>query len=252
MSVFDKAIIRVEARAPDPDARFRRAFARLGLPARDLGEPFEEAGAIGTGYGRVTLPFPKRRIRSEILCHGLGAHVRHPGTRTVLDIGGQDTKVIQVGADGVVERFQMNDRCAAGSGRFLGYIADEMNLGLHELGPLALESDRPTRVNATCTVFAGSEIRDRMALGEKREDVVAGLHRAMMLRAMSIVARAGGARDQFTFAGGVAANGAAVAELKSLLGETYPGVALNVDPESIYFGALGAAVFALRADGRGA
>ena len=95
---------------------------------------------VGTGYGRARLPFPKEHIRSEILCHGLGAHVMFPGTRTVLDIGGQDTKAIQVDADGIVESFQMNDRCAAGCGRYLGYIADEMNLGLHELGPLAMKS----------------------------------------------------------------------------------------------------------------
>ena len=104
---------------------------------------------MGTGYGRARLPFPEEAIRSEILCHGLGAHASFPGTRTVLDIGGQDTKAIQVDEHGVVTSFQMNDRCAAGCGRYLGYIADEMNLGLHELGPLALKSDRPVQINST-------------------------------------------------------------------------------------------------------
>jgi hypothetical protein len=159
---------------------------------RALGIELEDTWHVGTGYGRVTLPFPKEHIRSEILCHGLGAHMMYPGTRTVLDIGGQDTKGIQVDANGIVENFQMNDRCAAGCGRYLGYIADEMNIGLHELGPLAMQSEKPARINSTCTVFAGAELRDRLALGEKREDIIAGLHRAIILRAMSIISRSGG------------------------------------------------------------
>ena len=115
-----------------------------------------------------------------------------PGTRTVLDIGGQDTKAIQVDEHGIVTSFQMNDRCAAGCGRYLGYIADEMNLGLHELGPLACEAKRTVRINSTCTVFAGAELRERLSLGERREDILAGLHRAIILRAMSLLARSGG------------------------------------------------------------
>ena len=177
--------------------------------------PLEDTYLVGTGYGRVTLPFSKEHIRSEILCHGLGAHMMYPDTRTVLDIGGQDTKAIQVDAAGIVENFQMNDRCAAGCGRYLGYIADEMNMGLHELGPLAMKATRTVRINSTCTVFAGAELRDRLALGEKREDIMAGLHRAIILRAMSILSRSGGVRDQFTFTGGVAKNEAAVKELRA-------------------------------------
>ena len=108
----------------------------------------------------------------------------------MLDIGGQDTKAIQVDPSGIVENFQMNDRCAAGCGRYLGYIADEMNMGLHELGPMAMKATRTVRINSTCTVFAGAELRDRLALGEKREDIMAGLHRAIVLRAMSIISPA--------------------------------------------------------------
>ena len=171
----------------------------------------------------------------------------YPKTRTVLDIGGQDTKAIQVDASGIVENFQMNDRCAAGCGRYLGYIADEMNMGLQDLGPMALKATKSVRINSTCTVFAGAELRDRLALGEKREDVLAGLHRAIILRAMSIVSRSGGIRDQFTFTGGVANNQAAVKELRKLVHENYGAVTINVDPASIYTGALGAATFARRA-----
>jgi benzoyl-CoA reductase subunit A len=261
MNVYDKSIISVENRPPDDDlnGKFRAALDRITATTSDtkeeqlqtveraLGIELEESYLVGTGYGRVTLPFSKEHIRSEILCHGLGAHMMYPKTRTVLDIGGQDTKGIQVDATGIVENFQMNDRCAAGCGRYLGYIADEMNMGLHELGPLAMKSDKPARINSTCTVFAGAELRDRLALGEKREDILAGLHRAIILRAMSIISRSGGISDEFTFTGGVAKNEAAVRELKKLVVENYGDVVINIDPDSIYTGALGGAEFARRA-----
>ncbi|HEY1364050.1 MAG TPA: benzoyl-CoA reductase subunit A [Xanthobacteraceae bacterium] len=264
LNVYDKSIIDVENRPPAGalSDKFRRALARVleadpglragtggVLPAieRTLAVELEETYLVGTGYGRVTLPFSKEHIRSEILCHGLGAHMMYPKTRTVLDIGGQDTKGIQVDANGIVENFQMNDRCAAGCGRYLGYIADEMNMGLHELGPLAMKSDRPARINSTCTVFAGAELRDRLSLGEKREDILAGLHRAIILRAISIISRSGGVTDEFTFTGGVAKNEAAVRELVKLIKENYGEVTININPESIYTGALGAAEFARRA-----
>jgi benzoyl-CoA reductase subunit A len=264
LNVYDKSIIDVENRPPaeDMSSRFLRALERIiaaapelkpaseaiSAPVRGALEvPIEETYVVGTGYGRVTLPFSKEHIRSEILCHGLGAHMMYPNTRTVLDIGGQDTKAIQVDASGIVENFQMNDRCAAGCGRYLGYIADEMNIGLHELGPMAMKATRTVRINSTCTVFAGAELRDRLALGEKREDIMAGLHRAIILRAMSILSRSGGVRDQFTFTGGVAKNEAAVKELRKLVNENYGKVAININPESIFTGALGAAAFARRA-----
>jgi benzoyl-CoA reductase subunit A len=218
---------------------------RAGVEAA-CSTPLVETASVGTGYGRQRLPFPKEQIRSEILCHGLGAHAMFPGTRTVLDIGGQDTKAIQVDADGIVTSFQMNDRCAAGCGRYLGYIADEMNLGLHELGPLAQQSTCRVKINSTCTVFAGAELRERLSLGQAREDILAGLHRAMILRAMSLLARSGGIADQFTFTGGVARNPAAVNALRELVQENYGERMLNISADSIYTGALGAALFARR------
>jgi benzoyl-CoA reductase subunit A len=174
----------------------------------------------------------------------------YPNTATVLDIGGQDTKAIQVDKQGIVESFQMNDRCAAGCGRYLGYIADEMNLGLHELGPLAEKATRKVRINSTCTVFAGAELRERLSLGEKREDILGGLHRAIVLRAMSLLARSGGVQEQFTFTGGVARNTEAVKALRQLVRENYGERTINISPESIYTGALGAALFARRSAAR--
>jgi benzoyl-CoA reductase subunit A len=255
VGIYDKCIIRVENEPLDLDFRdhIGSALARIGSPPA-LAEAVHYAVAmdltpawtVGTGYGRARLPFPKEQIRSEILCHGLGAHAMFPDTRTVLDIGGQDTKAIQIDDQGIVTSFQMNDRCAAGCGRYLGYIADEMNLGLHELGPLAEQSRRSVKINSTCTVFAGAELRERLGLGEKREDILAGLHRAIILRAMSLLARSGGVDDQFTFTGGVAKNPAAVRALRELVGENYGERTLNISPDSIYTGALGAAIFASR------
>lgn len=264
LNLFDRSIIEVENRVYGDSMRrhllaaLEKSFvalpetlskrAAVEAPIKGvLDTEMEETYTVGTGYGRARLPFSKEHIRSEILCHGLGAHVMYPGTATVLDIGGQDTKAIQVDPAGIVESFQMNDRCAAGCGRYLGYIADEMNMGLHELGPLAMQSTKTIRINSTCTVFAGAELRDRLALGDKREDIMAGLHRAIILRAMSILARSGGIRDEFTFTGGVAKNEAAVKALTELVEENYGKLTLNIDPDSIYTGALGGATFAYRA-----
>jgi len=264
VSVYDKAILEVENRPPGEDLRGKISRGLDNLlteggesdlahehvhaavdKAMDL--DLEESYVIGTGYGRVRLPFSKEHIRSEILCHGLGAHIMHNGTRTVLDIGGQDTKAIQIDPQGIVQNFQMNDRCAAGCGRYLGYIADEMKIGLHELGPMAMRAKKSVKINSTCTVFAGAELRDRLALGEDRADILAGLHRSIILRAMSIIARSGGINDQFTFTGGVAKNQAAVNALRKLVEENYGKMTININPESIYTGALGAATFAYRA-----
>ena len=263
LGVFDKAILKVENQVVDlgfaevMTEGAREFLGQAGLGGAEAEEveaaliaavsaKLEVCNEVGTGYGRARLPFHKSQIRSEILCHGLGAHQMFPATRTVLDIGGQDTKAIQVDSAGIVTSFQMNDRCAAGCGRYLGYIADEMNLGVHELGPLAQKSEKHVRINSTCTVFAGAELRERLTLGQAREDILAGLHRAIILRAMSLLARSGGIEDEFTFTGGVANNEAAVAALEKLVRENYGDVILNISPSSIYTGALGAAIFALR------
>ncbi len=255
IGVYDKCIIRVENEPLDLDFRnhigaaLQRVGSRPELAAAvdaAINRDLTPAATVGTGYGRARLPFPKEQIRSEILCHGLGAHAMFGGTRTVLDIGGQDTKAIQVDENGIVTGFQMNDRCAAGCGRYLGYIADEMSLGLHELGPLAEQSRKCVKINSTCTVFAGAELRERLSLGERREDILAGLHRAIVLRAMSLLARSGGVANEFTFTGGVAKNPAAVRALRELVQENYGDRTLNISDDSIYTGALGAALFALR------
>jgi len=259
LGVYDRAILEAENQLLEVSfgevftAAVERALlagdrreAALAAGEAAAAAELDVAGFVGTGYGRARLPFPRDCIRSEILCHGLGAHAMLPRTRTVLDIGGQDTKAIQIDDNGLVTSFQMNDRCAAGCGRYLGYIADELSLGLHELGPLALTARRPARITSTCTVFAGTEIRDLLSVGEKREDVLAGLHRAIVTRAMSLLARSGGVSEELTFTGGVARNPAAVAALRDMVEAHYGARTINVHHDSIYTGALGAALFATR------
>ncbi|MFQ5719403.1 MAG: BadF/BadG/BcrA/BcrD ATPase family protein [Acidobacteriota bacterium] len=258
MAVYDKVILEEENTVLDLDFEKTLAQCDVVTSHHEVGHSLREAihraathpltseNMVGTGYGRQRLPFRKDQIRSEILCHGLGAHAFFPATRTVLDIGGQDTKAIQIDEAGIATNFQMNDRCAAGCGRYLGYIADELNLSLDDLGPMALRATHPVSVSSTCTVFAGAEVRERLELGEKRADILAGLHRAIILRAMSLLSRSGGINEEFTFTGGVARNAAAVEALRAMTEENYGARTLNIDPDSIYTGAVGAALYARR------
>ncbi len=208
---------------------------------------FNIENMTGTGYGRALLPFPQDCIRSEILCHAFGAHAIFPNTRTVLDIGGQDTKAIQVDKYGLVTSFQMNDRCAAGCGRYLGYIADEMSISLNELGPLAMKAEKEVTICSTCTVFAGAELRELTNMGESRPDILGGLHKAIIMRAMSLIARSGGVFNEFTFTGGVARNQAVIKYLTQLVKANYgDNIIINIHTDSIFMGALGGAMFARR------
>jgi benzoyl-CoA reductase subunit A len=203
------------------------------------------ANMVGTGYGRALLPFPQECIRSEILCHAFGAHIAFPATRTVLDIGGQDTKAIQVDGQGFVTSFQMNDRCAAGCGRYLGYIADELGMTLSELGETATMATHDATICSTCTVFAGAELRELQNLGVPREDILGGLHKAIVSRAMSLIARSGGVRNEFTFTGGVARNPAVLKYLRRFIADNYgTDITINIHTDSIFMGALGGARFA--------
>lgn len=209
-------------------------------------EEIHIAKMVGTGYGRALLPFPEDCIKSEILCHAFGAHAVFPNTRTVLDIGGQDTKAIQVDRHGLVTSFHMNDRCAAGCGRYLGYIADEFGLSLNELGPEANRATKETTICSTCTVFAGAEVKELLHNGEERPNILAGLHKAIVQRAMSLIARSGGVKNEFTFTGGVARNEAVLKYVKKMVTDTYGDVTMNIHTDSIFMGALGGAMFARR------
>jgi predicted CoA-substrate-specific enzyme activase len=187
------------AAAGAADGVLGRAVARIAS------QELVQLGSVGTGYGRQRLPFPEGQIKSEILCHGLGAHAMFPQTRTVLDIGGQDTKVISLLPNGRVGKFEMNDRCAAGTGKFLEFMATALQVPLESFGEFALGSDRRIQINSMCTVFAESEATSLMARGEKAENIAMGLHLAIVQRTLAMLRRVG-MELPLVFAGGVAHN----------------------------------------------
>ena len=192
---------------------------------------------VGTGYGRYRVTFGHTQV-TEISCHGRGAVHMFPATRTVLDMGGQDTKAIRVGPTGDIIDFCMNDKCAAGTGRFLGAVAAALDIPLSELGAIALTSSKPVKISTTCTVFAESEVLSWLGRGKKVEDILLGVHQSIIGRSLGLLRRVG-IEPEVTFTGGVTRNVAAVAGLNEVLG--FP---VNVSAESHYMGALGAALFA--------
>jgi predicted CoA-substrate-specific enzyme activase len=193
---------------------------------------------VGTGYGRYKVTFGDTQI-TEISCHGRGAAHMFPGTRTVLDMGGQDTKAIRVGPTGEILDFCMNDKCAAGTGRFLGAAAAALEIPLSELGPTALRAEKAVKISTTCTVFAESEVVSWLGKGKKIEDILLGVHQSIVSRSLGLLRRVGIERE-VTFTGGVTKNIGVVTALNDLLG--FP---VNVSEESHYMGALGAALFAM-------
>jgi (R)-2-hydroxyacyl-CoA dehydratese activating ATPase len=192
---------------------------------------------ITTGYGRNAVPFGNRSI-PEIICHAKGAFYLSKDIRGVIDIGGQDSKVIHMDEQGKVVDFIMNDKCAAGTGRFLEVMANVMELRLEELGPVSLKSEKPCKISNTCTVFAESEVISLRAEGKTREDLVAGVHHAIASR-IAIMASSFFFRGKVMFTGGVAKNKG----MKQIL-ETSLGVSLEVPFEPQIMGALGAAIIA--------
>jgi predicted CoA-substrate-specific enzyme activase len=233
----------------------RRVKPRPELSAREVmeealrkaGRRWEEvAYCVGTGYGRVRIPFAQENV-SEISCHGKGAQWLVPSARTVIDIGGQDCKVIRVDGEGRLVNFVMNDKCAAGTGRFLELMARTLGVGVEELGRLSLSSSRPVPITNLCTVYARSEVLFHLAEGARAEDLAAGINQAMASRVKALASRVGVERE-VVLSGGVAKNEGVVRYLGEMLG--VPLVRLEFDPQLV--GALGAALFAWERVRRGA
>ena len=193
---------------------------------------------IGTGYGRFKVEFGDAQV-TEISCHAKGAWALIPATRTVIDIGGQDTKAIKVSDRGEVLDFAMNDKCAAGSGRFLTNSAEAVGLQVSEMGARSMDSKQPVRLSTVCTIFVESDILTYLAQGKKVEDILAGVHGAIAARTVALVRRVG-AEAEVTFTGGVSRNIGIVKAVQEKL-----GVSVNVSPDSHFTGALGAAIFAM-------
>ncbi|GAB4363211.1 MAG: acyl-CoA dehydratase activase [Deltaproteobacteria bacterium] len=195
------------------------------------------ARTVSTGYGRESVPGADRTV-TEITCHARGARHLFPEARTVLDIGGQDSKVIRIGPDGRVADFAMNDKCAAGTGRFLEVMARALEMDLEELGPASLRSERSLAVSSMCTVFAESEVVSLIASGALPEDIACGIHRAVADRVAALAERIG-MLPPAVMTGGVAKNPGARKALEERFG--FP---LLVPDEPQLTGALGAALIA--------
>lgn len=189
---------------------------------------------IGTGYGRISLPFIHRKV-TEITCHAKGAHHLFPRTKRVLDVGGQDSKVIALKDDGSVAEFIMNDKCAAGTGRFLQMMTGLLDVTLDELGEMAAAAE-PVEINSMCAVFAESEVIGLLARGVPKEAIAAGVIHGIGKRLVSLAGRLP-MSGETTFTGGLATNRSICTIIASCL-----GMELNVPREPQIVGALGAAI----------
>ncbi|MFA5263120.1 MAG: acyl-CoA dehydratase activase [Opitutaceae bacterium] len=202
------------------------------------------AYAVGTGYGRIAIEFPEfpSAMITEISCHAMGAHFLNARTRTIIDIGGQDAKAIKIDPDnGRVLEFIMNEKCAAGTGRFLEKIAELLGYKLEELGEKSLLSTNKVQISSQCVVFGESEVISLKAKGERTEDIAAGIHYAAARRIRNLINRLGLEPD-LVFSGGVSNNLGMKRALEDLIGHPIIVPKLNM----VYAGALGAAVLAQR------
>jgi predicted CoA-substrate-specific enzyme activase len=193
---------------------------------------------IATGYGRNTVSIANTTI-TEITCHAVGVRQLVPSAMTVIDIGGQDSKLVRLDRDGKVRDFAMNDRCAAGTGRFLEVVADRLGLSLSDLGPMAARSGSPAVISSMCVVFAETEITGLLAAGRACEDIVAGVQTAIAARIVAMAGR--NVETPVIFTGGVARISGMEVALQTALGQP-----VAIAPEPQMTGALGAALLARR------
>jgi len=208
-----------------------KVLKEKGLSEQDLNN------IVATGYGRISVPFLAKSI-TEIACHAKGAHYMLPETRMVIDIGGQDSKAIRLDKEGNVTDFIMNDKCAAGTGRFLEVIAKVLHLKIDELGSISIKSKEACKISSICTVFAESEVISLRAEKKNTEDIIAGIHNAIAKRVSSMASQIG-FDPPIAFTGGVGKN---LGVKKAL--EVEIGKELLVPEEPQIIGALGAALFA--------
>lgn len=236
--IVASVVIKTGAKAgASAERAYREVLERAGIT------PDQIACTIATGYGRVSIPFADENV-TEISCHGRGAHYFNPDVRTILDIGGQDSKAIHVNATGEVTDFAMNDKCAAGTGRFLEMIARSLEISLDELGPAALKSKKRLEIASMCSVFAESEVISLIANNEEKPDIAAGVCRAVAGKAYSLMRRVG-LEGAYMMTGGVAQNPGVVRAVEELIGEK---LFICEDPEIV--GATGAALLALEKLGK--
>lgn len=248
---IDVGSVAAKAVAYDGKEIVARAILPTGWSPKDTGQQLlqdimlqldinrkEISSIVGTGYGRVSLPFIDRKV-TEITCHGRGAHYIDPSIRTVIDIGGQDSKVIKINENGDVVDFLMNDKCAAGTGRFLQVMANALEIDISDLSQLAANTE-PANINSMCTVFAESEVVSLIAEGTSKESIASGLLHSVCNKTYSLVSRLG-VEDTVFFSGGVSRN----AKLGQLLSEKLD-TGVNYSDKSQFIGAIGAAIIGFK------
>jgi predicted CoA-substrate-specific enzyme activase len=233
--IVDHGIIATVIGPTGPEQR-RLANRVMEEVLRQAGLPFESITYIvSTGYGRINVPFADKQV-TEISCHARGIAHLLPQARTVVDIGGQDSKAIKIDATGRPTSFIMNDKCAAGSGRFVEVIADTLGLSLEEMGDVSLQSRNPAQISNICTIWAQQEVASRLAEGVPAPDLVAGVHRSLAERVARMANRLKVEREVVLTGGGGKNKGLARALSEQL------GCELLVPPEPLVTGALGAAL----------
>lgn len=228
--ILGKALASVGAGTSGPERIVKEIVEATGIRIEDMNY------ILATGYGRNSIPFAHQQM-SELSCHAKGAHFLFPEVRTVIDIGGQDVKVMQI-ENGAMINFQMNDKCAAGTGRFLDVMARVLEVKVGDLAMLGSHSTKRVAISSTCTVFAESEVISQLAQNTDKCDIINGIHHSIASRVVGLAHRVG-VRDMVVMSGGVAQNSGVVKALEEELGHT-----IHTSPLTQYVGALGAALFA--------
>ena len=229
--IVAKSLISVGAGTSGPQRAIDEVLSAAGKKREDM------AHVLATGYGRNSLMDFADKQMSELSCHAKGAHFLFPEVHTVIDIGGQDVKVLEI-ENGVMTNFAMNDKCAAGTGRFLDVMARVLEVDVKDLGRLGAMSTKYVGISSTCTVFAESEVISQLAMGTDKCDIINGIHRSVAGRVAGLAHRIG-VREQVVMTGGVAQNQGIVKALQDELGHE-----IHTSPLTQYNGALGAALFA--------
>ena len=229
--IVAKSLIPVGAGTSGPQRAIDEVLSAAGKKREDM------AYVLATGYGRNSLMDFADKQMSELSCHAKGAHFLFPEVHTVIDIGGQDVKVLEI-ENGVMTNFAMNDKCAAGTGRFLDVMARVLEVDVKDLGRLGAMSTKYVGISSTCTVFAESEVISQLSMGTDKCDIINGIHKSVAGRVAGLAHRIG-VRDQVVMTGGVAQNQGVVKALQDELGHE-----IHTSPLTQYNGALGAALFA--------
>jgi predicted CoA-substrate-specific enzyme activase len=231
--IVSTSLIHVGAGTSGPQRAITEVLEKAGMKREDM------SYILATGYGRNSLEEVADHQMSELSCHAKGASFLFPEVRTVIDIGGQDAKVLRV-ENGAMTNFQMNDKCAAGTGRFLDVMARILEVDVNELGTLGAQSTKYVGISSTCTVFAESEVISQLARDTNKCDIINGIHLSVAGRVAGLAHRVG-VQDQVVMTGGVAQNSGIVKALEDQLGHK-----VHTSPMTQYVGALGAALFAYK------